>query len=53
MTSGCPGCNRPYSNERPNMEFRNIPWYPSRDKALKAIKQSKLPSVIKYFEQKQ
>lgn len=25
MTSGCPGCNRPYYNERPGQEFMNFP----------------------------
>lgn len=29
MTSGCPGCNRPYSNERPGEELRNFPFKPS------------------------
>lgn len=52
MTSGCPGCNRPYSNERPTMEFRNIPWYPSREMAIKALRQSKLDNVIKALERK-
>jgi biotin synthase len=47
MTSGCPGCNRPYSNERPTMVLRNIPWYPSREQAIRALKQSKLDNVVK------
>ena len=25
-TSGCPGCNRPYYNERPSGPFYNYPW---------------------------
>ena len=29
MTSGCPGCNRPYANERPGEEPRNYPFKPS------------------------
>lgn len=29
MTSGCPGCNRPYANERPGEEVRNYPFKPS------------------------
>ena len=29
MTSGCPGCNRPYANERPGEEPRNFPFKPS------------------------
>jgi len=51
MTSGCPGCNRPYSNERPGMEMRNYPWYPNREQALKSIRQTRLPSLINKFSQ--
>lgn len=29
MTSGCPGCNRPYSNEKPGELFKNFPFRPS------------------------
>ncbi|MGC9106474.1 MAG: radical SAM protein [Thermoprotei archaeon] len=47
MTSGCPGCNRPYSNERPSMVMRNVPAYPSRQMAIKALKQAKLERVEK------
>ena len=28
MTSGCPGCNRPYYNERPSGPLYNYPWKP-------------------------
>ncbi len=41
MTSGCPGCNRPFSNERPGETFRNYPYPPSRREAMAAFKQSK------------
>ena len=29
MTSGCPGCNRPYYNERPSGPLYNIPRRPT------------------------
>lgn len=47
MTSGCPGCNRPYSNERPGGVLKNIPLYPDLEVTRKAIKQSKLEVLIK------
>ncbi|MEL9969992.1 MAG: radical SAM protein [Metallosphaera sp.] len=50
LTSGCPGCNRPYSNERPGDRLRNIPWYPSEKQTLNALKASKLPSVKRFLE---
>jgi biotin synthase len=28
VTSGCPGCNRPYYNERPGGPIYNYPWQP-------------------------
>ncbi len=31
MTSGCPGCNRPYYNERPGGPMYNFPRNPNRD----------------------
>ncbi len=40
MTSGCPGCNRPYANERPNEVPRNYPYPPSRRESLNAYRQS-------------
>lgn len=30
-TSGCPGCNRPYANERPSQPIRNFPFPPKRE----------------------
>ncbi len=29
-TSGCPGCNRPYANERPGKPIRNYPFLPTK-----------------------
>ncbi|MEM0200436.1 MAG: radical SAM protein [Saccharolobus sp.] len=52
MTSGCPGCNRPYSNERPGRTLKNIPWYPDERMALRAIKASKLDRLVKRLEDK-
>lgn len=49
MTSGCPGCNRPYSNERPGSVLKNYPWYPDERQTLSAIKASKIESLIKRF----
>jgi biotin synthase len=40
MTSGCPGCNRPYANERPRETPRNYPYRPSKGEGLRAYKQS-------------
>ncbi|TRM90452.1 radical SAM protein, partial [Sulfolobus sp. A20-N-G8] len=47
MTSGCPGCNRPYSNERPGKVLKNIPWYPNRQQVISSIKASKLDTLVK------
>ncbi len=49
MTSGCPGCNRPYSNERPGSRLKNIPWYPNNKQVISAIKASKLEGLVKRF----
>jgi biotin synthase-related radical SAM superfamily protein len=38
MTHGCPGCNRPYYNERPGKEPYNYPFPPKRDEVIKAIR---------------
>ncbi|MEM2444787.1 MAG: radical SAM protein [Sulfolobales archaeon] len=37
ITSGCPGCNRPYANERPSERPRNYPYIP-RGKEVELIK---------------
>ncbi|MBP1911186.1 radical SAM protein [Thermococcus stetteri] len=38
MTHGCPGCNRPYYNERPGKEPYNYPFPPRREDFEKALK---------------
>ncbi len=35
MTKGCPGCNRPFYNERPGGPMYNYPYRPSREEALR------------------
>ncbi len=37
MTHGCPGCNRPYYNERPGKEPYNYPFPPKGDEVLKSL----------------
>ncbi len=37
MTRGCPGCNRPYYNERPGKEPYNYPYPPKKEKVLEPI----------------
>ena len=37
VTSGCPGCNRPYANERPSEFPRNFPYIP-RSQEIERIK---------------
>ncbi|NJF24746.1 radical SAM protein [Thermococcus sp. Bubb.Bath] len=37
MTHGCPGCNRPYYNERPGKEPYNYPFPPKREEAMKTL----------------
>lgn len=39
ITSGCPGCTRPFANERPGEPLRNYPYPPSNREARKFIKQ--------------
>jgi biotin synthase-related radical SAM superfamily protein len=58
MTSGCPGCNRPFSNERPGETFRNYPFPPSRREALAALRRAgiyaqprnTLPRLLEYLK---
>jgi biotin synthase len=38
QTSGCPGCNRPYYNERPSGVMYNYPYEPSKEEHKKALK---------------
>ncbi|MFQ5710407.1 MAG: radical SAM protein [Candidatus Geothermarchaeales archaeon] len=42
ITSGCPGCNRPYYNESPGGPLYNFPYPPSREK-LEEIERVLLP----------
>jgi len=37
MTHGCPGCNRPYYNERPGREPYNYPFPPKMDEVIRSI----------------
>jgi biotin synthase-related radical SAM superfamily protein len=37
MTHGCPGCNRPYYNERPGKEPYNYPFPPKREEVIKTL----------------
>lgn len=37
QTSGCPGCNRPYYNERPSGVMYNYPYEPSKKEHEKAL----------------
>ncbi|MEM4700475.1 MAG: radical SAM protein [Candidatus Nezhaarchaeales archaeon] len=58
MTSGCPGCNRPYANERPGEEVRNYPFKPSPLDVARIRRQLKcyspprnaLSDLLKYLE---
>ncbi|ASJ00719.1 radical SAM protein [Thermococcus gorgonarius] len=40
MTRGCPGCNRPYYNERPGKEPYNYPFPPEGERFKEALKLS-------------
>lgn len=40
MTSGCPGCNRPFANERPGEVIRNFPYHLSTTESRTAFKQA-------------
>ncbi|MDH5362342.1 MAG: radical SAM protein, partial [Aigarchaeota archaeon] len=37
MTTGCPGCNRPYYNERASGPLFNFPFKPSREEASEEL----------------
>lgn len=60
ITSGCPGCNRPYANERPSEIPRNYPYIPSGKnielikKQLNTYKQLRndINSLIEYLSSK-
>ena len=42
-TSGCPGCNRPYYNERPSGPIYNYAWKPRPEEIAEIERQIKLP----------
>lgn len=42
QTSGCPGCNRPYYNERPGGTMYNYPRPLTRDEAERAISEARV-----------
>ncbi len=39
LTSGCPGCNRPFYNERPGGKIYNYPFLPKENVARELIKE--------------
>ncbi len=41
LTSGCPGCNRPFYNERPGGKIYNYPFLPKEDVAKRLIEECK------------
>ena len=40
MTSGCPGCNRPFYNERPGKELYNYPYPPSDEEYVRGLNEA-------------
>lgn len=42
MTSGCPGCNRPFYNETPRGPIYNYPWNPTPEEITKIREQLNL-----------
>lgn len=59
VTSGCPGCNRPYANERPSEFPRNFPFRPSEEEIIEIKKQlwtysppqNTLEALVKYLKE--
>ncbi|MEM1545710.1 MAG: radical SAM protein [Candidatus Methanomethylicia archaeon] len=39
ITSGCPGCTRPFANERPGEQIRNYPYPPDNRESKKFMRQ--------------
>ncbi|MFX0096807.1 MAG: radical SAM protein [Candidatus Hodarchaeota archaeon] len=60
MTSGCPGCNRPFANEKPGEVIRNFPYHLSTSEGKTAFKKAlrykkpknTLRHLEKYIEEK-
>lgn len=46
MTSGCPGCNRPYYNERPNGQMYNYPYSPEMKVTEKILKEMRNKGIL-------
>ncbi|MFX1451187.1 MAG: radical SAM protein [Promethearchaeota archaeon] len=44
LTSGCPGCNRPYYNERPGQDLYNYP------RPLSSQEKSKIKEIFQFIE---
>jgi len=42
LTSGCPGCNRPYYNERPCGPIYNYPRQPTREEIIEIAKEIRI-----------
>ncbi|UCE37142.1 MAG: radical SAM protein [Thermoplasmata archaeon] len=40
QTTGCPGCNRPFYNERPGETLYNYPYGPSKDEFQRALQKA-------------
>lgn len=40
QTSGCPGCNRPFYNERPGGALYNYPYVPTREEHVRALREA-------------
>jgi len=42
LTSGCPGCNRPYYNERPGGPIYNYPRQPLREEIIEIERETRI-----------
>ncbi len=55
MTSGCPGCNRPFANERPGEVIRNFPYHLSKNEVKaafkKALRYKKPKNTLRHLEE--
>ena len=48
LTSGCPGCNRPFYNERPGGKIYNYPYLPNKGDVKKIIDELKKYAEVIY-----
>jgi biotin synthase len=46
LTSGCPGCNRPYYNEKPSGPLYNFPRKPMKRELAEIERQAMMPSRL-------